>query len=168
MAAHTEPRTFSIQYPWVYQNTRMYPLNVDNPEWAFVLGEVKIPVDHPFPYHVGFCRACEERWELRAPWDTHGTVICPYKGKGLHGHLILVCDDGTAIMQTPIESIPMLEFVFATLVQYGTMSPLEADTAFLILKQDVKHLLTEMTESEQLLIRLKEVENEVDNLVWIS
>lgn len=61
MTVHPEQKTFTINYPWVFQNTRMYPLNADDPEWAFVLGEVKIPFDHPFPFHVGFCRACEAR-----------------------------------------------------------------------------------------------------------
>lgn len=105
---------------------------------------------------------------MRASWDEHGTVTCPYRGTGLHGHLILVCDDGTAIMQTPIESMPMLEFIFSKLVEYQTLSPQEADAALLVLKQDVRHLFTEMTESEALLVRLKEVENEIENLVWIS
>ncbi len=168
MSAQSEEKTFSINYPWVFAQTRMYPLNAVDPRMAFVLGEVRIPMSHPFPFHVGFCRSCVEVWEMRAPWDKDGTVVCPYTSHEQHGHLILVCDDGTAIMQTPIQSRPMLEFVFRLLAEHGTLSREEADTALLVLKESVKDLYTEMTKTEQMFVTMKEVENEVENLVWIS
>ncbi len=166
-AVPEKSRTFRIEYPWVFMNTRMYPIHPDDPQAAFRLTPSEKPLDDPFPWHVGFCRACEKRWELRAPWDKLGTVTCPYAEMEKHGHLILVCDDGTAILETPVESTTMLNFVFDSLIAKGTLTELQVEVAKMALRQDTKHLPEEMTPSEKRLVSLGEIENEIENLTWI-
>lgn len=163
-----DPRTFRIDYPWVMMNTRMYPIHPETPELAFRLTPLENPFDEPFPWHVGFCRACEKRWELRASWDEHGTVTCPYATMEKHGHLILVCDDGTAILQSPIQSVAMLNFVFDTLLAQGTLTEPQAAVAKMALTQDTKHLPIEMTDTEKRLVSIGEIEGEIEHLTWIS
>jgi hypothetical protein len=163
-----KPRTFITEYPWVFYNTRMYPLSPDNPRAAFVLGPVASNLEDDFPLHVGFCRDCEKRWEMRSSEDPYGTVECAYKDKGTHGHLILVCDDGTAIIQAPVYSRAFLDFLFKQIAAKGILERRECETAQLILKEDIKHLPPELTSFEKGLLTLKEVENELNNLVWVG
>jgi hypothetical protein len=163
-----KPRTFTIEYPWVFYNARMYPLNPDNPSAAFVLGAVVSNLNDDFPLHVGFCRDCEKRWEMRSAWDPLGTVECAYKDKGTHGHLILVCDDGTAIIQAPVFSRAFLDFLFGLLATKNILKGSECETAKLILKEDIKHLPPKLTNFEKGLMGLKEVENELNNLEWVG
>ncbi len=166
-AVPDRPRTFRIDYPWVFMSTRMYPIDPDSPESAFRLTPVEKPLDESFPWHVGFCRACRKRWELRSSYDELGTVKCPYAEMEKHGHLILVCDDGTAILESPIESTTMLNFVLDSLIAKGTLTELQVEVAKMALRQDTKHLPEDMTEPEKRLVSLGEIENEIENLTWI-
>jgi hypothetical protein len=162
-------KTFTITYPWVFGTTRLYPIDPKDPKAAFVLGPVTRDRDEPLRDHIGFCRDCDGLWDIRGTEkDEHGKITCAYKDRHKHGHILIACDDGMLVIQAPISSKSFFAFVLEQLVRNRVLVRDQANTAKEILREDMRHLLPALTRFEDQLMKLKEVENEMQNLLFVS
>ena len=137
----------TINYPYVFHGALMHRVDPDRP-LADLVHEPPLVLDRDdsFPLHVGYAPSCVREYDLSG----HGRPIhdcsCPWP----HGHVLLQCDDGTALVPTPIASRAMVEKILDAWDAGGlNFSARELAEARRILSLVVGPLLpTELTKDE--------------------
>jgi hypothetical protein len=146
-------------------DTRFYLLSPEDPESAFTIPELTLQPEDDYPWHAGFSRLCAGEYWVRP--CKNGSVVCPYQHKPAHGHLILASEDGHYIPSTPIQSREMLARMLDLLVELGTLTQGRAYAARVVLKEDTKHLAEKLTRTEENLLLIGEVKDDLRNTWWV-
>jgi len=90
---------FVIDYPnFVFNGARMYYVDTKDPAAGLSLTQRQLMADDDFGLHAGFCPSCTRKFEIDSSW----AFDC--KAAGPHGHLVMQCDDGSAVITLPIAS----------------------------------------------------------------
>ena len=106
-------RTFTLTPTETFHGACLYVVDPENPAKPLSRQPVEIDNDFEadFPVCVGFAPACVQSFDLSG----HGRPILNCKCPGPHGHILLQCEDGSALVQAPIASRAMLEEVLKSL-----------------------------------------------------
>lgn len=144
-------RNLHLKYPMMYQGARMFLINTEDPESALTLTEKIIEDDGEVggpmrPLHAGFTTKCDGEFRIDSSWR----IEC--KAKGKHGHLVFQCDDGSAILGTPIRSQEFFERYIEDLGSDGGFSPAERNAIRIVLAREIQKLPKEIQPDEKALL----------------
>ncbi len=162
--------TLRLTYPMEYQGARMFLIDPINPERALTISEEIITDNESllgpmWPLHAGFTTKCDGEFQI----DTSWCVEC--KAQGHHGHFVFQCDDGSAVLSTPIYSQAFFERYLSDIGKTdnsSTFSPGELQAIRIVLDNEVQKLQKEMHPDEQALLNDGERYKKHLRFAWLS
>ncbi len=166
----SDEKTLRLTYPMEYQGALMFLIDPVNPERALTISEEIITDNESllgpmWPLHAGFTTKCDGEFQI----DTSWCVQC--NAKGHHGHLIFQCDDGSAVLSTPIYSQAFFERYLEDLGgtdNSATFSVEERNAIRVVLNDEIQKLPKEMHPDEQALLSDSDRYKKHLRFAWLS